>query len=98
MPFAAKNVNCLYSIYYRALQTLTHTMITSCKYKKFSLQNYFNKKNNYKERIVNKLLNNITINCKKNYNLREIFGNTSSFQVAKVPSRIFLRAVVTKSR
>lgn len=32
------------------------------------------------------------------HNLREIFGSTSSFQVANVPSRIFWRAVVTRSR
>ena len=32
------------------------------------------------------------------HNFLEIFGSTSSFQVANVPSRIFWRAVVTRSR
>lgn len=35
---------------------------------------------------------------KRDYSLREIFGNISDFHVAKVPSIIFLRAVFTKSK
>ena len=58
---------------------------------------YYNSRREYLQQLSERVATT-TLGESGYYNFLEIFGNISSLQVAKVPSRIFLRAVVTRSR